>query len=82
LQFFDEGFCGVDFADADGVEPDTLFSELFAFNPAEALVPAFAVAVLPEHPIDDDWAYCRRGKQICKIYQYSHSAPLRIILAQ
>ena len=76
LQLPDDGFCGVDFSDADGVEPDAFFFGAFACNPAESLGPAGAVAVLPEHSIDDHGAYGRRREQICQIYQYSHSAPL------
>ena len=64
LQFGDERFCGVDLADADGVDPDAGLVGVLARNTPETLRPAGAIAVVAHHAVDDFRGKRRDSKQI------------------
>jgi len=73
FKLFDDGPCGVDFAEAYGVEPDTFFQcGVFAGDFAEAAGPARAVSLVSDHPIQDGWSYCRSEQQIYGVDDESH----------
>ena len=51
LQLLYYCFCGVDFADADGVNPDTFFLRILAGDFSESISPAESIAFVSDHSV-------------------------------
>jgi hypothetical protein len=67
FKFFNNSFCGIDFANAYGVKPYTFSGRVFAGDFAEAVSPAGTVAIVSGHPIHDYGAVSYGSQQIYKI---------------
>ena len=71
--------CGcINFAEANGVEPDAFFFWIFAGYFAESVGPACAVTFVPEHAIEDHRTYGGSCQQIYAVYDEFHSRSLKI----
>ena len=77
-ELLDYGCCRVDLADADGVQPDAPLLGVFAGDSAEALRPAFAVAIVPDKPVQRNGSNGYGSQQIQKVDYDSHRLSMQI----
>ena len=72
LQFIYKNFRGIDLTDADSMDPNAFFGRFISKNSAKPFTPAAAVAIMPDHAVNDLRAYRHQGQQIYAVKHVFH----------